>query len=152
MVFIDTGAFLARYLPRDQYHEVARLGWEDLEREPYRCYTSNFVIDEFLTLLARRSSDAFAAGRAHRVYGSRKLEILRPDGEDERDAVGLFERFADQEVSFTDCVSFALMRRYRLQIAFAFDRHFRDAGFALWDGAPASGSGLRVPDGRSVTD
>lgn len=152
MVFIDTGAFLARYLPRDQYHEVARLGWEDLDRESHRCYTSSFVIDEFLTLLARRSSYAFAAERAHRVYGSRKLEILRPDGEDERQAVELFERFADQKVSFTDCVSFALMRRYRLQIAFAFDRHFQDAGFVLWDGAPAPGSSLRVHDSRSVTD
>jgi predicted nucleic acid-binding protein len=152
MVFIDTGAFLARYLERDQYHERAQRGWEELDREPYRCYTSNFVIDEFLTLLARRSSYTFAAERAHRVYGSRKLDILRPDGEDEREAVKLFEQFADQEVSFTDCVSFALMRRYRLQIAFAFDRHFRDAGFVLWEGAQAPAVGSWVHDSRRVTD
>lgn len=152
MIFIDTGAFLARYLPRDQHHEQAQRGWVELDRERYRCYTSNFVIDEFLTLLARRSHYAFAAERAHRVYGSRKLEILRPDAEDEREAVKLFEQFADQEVSFTDCVSFALMRRYRLQIAFAFDRHFRDAGFALWEGGATRSAGGLVHDSRKISD
>lgn len=147
MVFIDTGAFLARYLERDQYHQQARDGWKDLDEQRYRCYTSNFVINEFLTLLARRASYTFAAQRAHKIYASRKLEILRPDGEDERQAMRLFEQYADQKVSFTDCVSFALMRRYRLQIAFSFDRHFSLAGFALWEGKELQKPGGWVHDG-----
>ena len=47
----------------------------------------------------------------------------------------LFRRFADQKVSYTDCVSFVLMRRYAIVRAFAFDRHFIQAGFDLWPGA-----------------
>jgi len=35
-------------------------------------------------------------------------------------------------VSFTDCVSFSLMRRYKLSRVFTFDRHFAAAGFTVW--------------------
>jgi len=40
-----------------------------------------------------------------------------------------FEKYADQDVSFTDCVCFALMRAHNIQRVFTFDRHFRLAGF-----------------------
>ena len=43
----------------------------------------------------------------------------------------MFAKFADQQVSFTDCVSFVLMRRNRLERAFTFDRHFASAGFEI---------------------
>jgi predicted nucleic acid-binding protein len=40
-------------------------------------------------------------------------------------------KYSDHEVSFTDCVSFAIMRRQQIRTAFTFDRHFRDAGFRV---------------------
>jgi predicted nucleic acid-binding protein len=40
-------------------------------------------------------------------------------------------RFADQRFSLTDAVTFELMRRERLQDAFAFDDDFRVAGYRL---------------------
>ena len=46
--------------------------------------------------------------------------------------LNLFEKFADQEISFTDCVSFALMREADIQQAFSFDWHFERAGFKKW--------------------
>ena len=58
--------------------------------------------------------------------------ILRPEAEDEFKALELFRKLGDQQVSFTDCVSFALMRRYGIDKAFGFDRHFVHAGFELW--------------------
>jgi uncharacterized protein len=131
VIFVDTGAFLARHLPNDQHRARAVAVWKELEASGERCLTSNFVLDETITLLARRTDYRFAAGIARRFYGSEVLEILRPRLEDELVAVELFEKFADQDVSFTDCTSFALMRAHRIQRAFAFDRHFRHAGFDL---------------------
>lgn len=132
MIFVDTGAFLARYLERDQHHDLARSAWQRLSEDRVRLRTSDFVLDELFTLLSRRSSHAFAAGRARRILTSERLEILRPDSETEIEAVELFEKHADQGVSFTDCISLVLMRRHKIRQVFSFDRHFELAGFALW--------------------
>lgn len=132
MIFIDTGAFVARFVRRDGNHSLAMRGWAQIERQDLACFTSNFVLDEAFTLLGRRASYAFAAERARSLLASHALTILRPDETDETGAVELFAKFADQKVSFTDCVSFALMRRSRLEQAFTFDRHFSDAGFQIW--------------------
>lgn len=132
MIFVDTGAFLARYLARDQYHRLAVRSWQRLSKLNWRCHTSSFVLDETFTLLGRWASYDFAAERARELLTSPTLEILRPRLEEELAALELFEKFADQEVSFTDCVSFVFMRRRSIARAFTFDRHFADAGFELW--------------------
>ena len=60
------------------------------------------------------------------------LTVHRPDEADETRAVDLFEKYSDQAVSFTDCVSFVLMRRHAIESAFTFDQHFERAGFSRW--------------------
>ena len=107
MTFIDTGAFLARYLQRDQFHDRALKAWQELENAVSEdCFTSNFVLDETFTLLGRHADYRFAADRARHILASQTLRILRPDSDDEFLAIELFEKYADQRVSFTDCVSF----------------------------------------------
>jgi len=132
VIFIDTGAFLARYVKRDRLHEAAQSGWRELRTRRHRCMTSNFVLDEVLTLLGRRVSYSFAADRATALWASESLLIVRPERRDELAAIELLAKLADQRVSFTDCVSFALMRRHRVRSAFTFDRHFESAGFEAW--------------------
>lgn len=132
MIYLDTGAFVARYIQRDQYHQQALKGWERLAQNGRRCFTSNFVLNEAFTLLARRAGYGFAAQRARSIFSSAILTILRPGEEDEHAAVDLLEKYADQAVSFTDCVSFVLMRRHDLTDVFSFDSHFERAGFQLW--------------------
>jgi predicted nucleic acid-binding protein len=131
VIFVDTGAFVARYIRHDAEHRRAKRAWAEIDRSGSRCLTSSFVLDETFTLLGRRASYAFAADRARALLGSKALTVLRPDADDEFKAVELFAKFADQRVSFTDCVSFVLMRRHRLERAFTFDRHFVAAGFEV---------------------
>jgi len=127
MVFIDTGALLARYLQKDAHHVRAAALWKKLASQPL--FTSNHVIDETLTLLARRAGNHFAADRAENIYASQALEILYSTREDELEAIRLLRKYSDQEVSFTDSVSFVLMKRCRITAAFTFDHHFERAGF-----------------------
>ena len=129
MIFIDTGALLARYLPSDQYFSVATILWEKIRVERELCVTSNFVLDETFSLMARRASYSFAAEKARSIYSSGAFQILRPTESDELAALELFEKYADQKVSFTDCISFVLMRRTKIQQVFSFDKHFEQAGF-----------------------
>src|SRR5437879_4726000 len=108
MIFVDTGALLARYLQKDAHHSRAAALWKKVANQPL--FTSNHVIDEALTLLARRAGNHFAAERAENLYASQTLEILYSTREDELDAIRLLRKYSDQDVSFTDCVSFVLMK------------------------------------------
>lgn len=132
MIFVDTGAFLARYIQRDQYYRHATDGWKRLVQSARKCFTSNLVVSETATLIARRAGYKFAAQRLHLLLTSQLVTVLRSSQEDELQSVALMEKYADQEVSFVDCVSFVLMRKHHLRDAFAFDRHFEHAGFRLW--------------------
>lgn len=132
MIFVDTGAFIARYLTRDQYHRHALVLWEKLRSSNQRCYTSNFVLDETLTLLGQRAGNSYAAQRARNIYTSEILTVIRPTQDDETEAIELLEKYSDQRVSFTDCISFILMHKNKLKVVFTFDSHFEMAGFTLW--------------------
>ena len=132
VVFIDSGALLARYHETDQYHEEGMRLWSKLQKERRICITSNFVLNETFTLLARRAGYRFTAERARAVYLSEKLTNLRTTQDDEVEALNFFEKYADQDIGFTDCLSFVLMRKRHVQTVFSFDRHFTLAGFQLW--------------------
>ena len=132
MLFIDTGAFIAKFLPDDQFHLKAVEIWSQLNKKQTKIVTSNFVLDETLTLLARRASYAFAAEVAQALYSSEAIKIVRPTLETELSALTFFEKFSDQKVSFTDCISFQLMKENNIKNIFSFDRHFTLAGFDLF--------------------
>ncbi|MFU8848643.1 MAG: type II toxin-antitoxin system VapC family toxin [Opitutales bacterium] len=133
-IFVDTGAFLAKELQRDQHHTVAADAWGVLSQSADLLYTSEHCIDETATLLARRSNYAFAAGWGADLLVS-GITVLRAEPTDWESSFRLMRKFADQGVSFTDCLSFALMKRERIAWVFGFDHHFTAAGFRLWPGA-----------------
>jgi predicted nucleic acid-binding protein len=135
VIFIDTGAFVARHLPRDQHHTAAVAGWQQLGRRGWRCLTTSFIVDETVTLLARRAGARFAADRARAMLTSDRLTVVRPTADDELVALEFLEKFEDKDLSFTDCISFVTMRARGMRRAFAFDHHFREAGFVLWPSA-----------------
>jgi predicted nucleic acid-binding protein len=129
MIFIDTGAFVARYFSHDQYHQRAVEIWNRIVTNGENCVTSNFILDETFTLLARKAGYEFALQRAKNIYASQALKIIRPEEKEELSALDFFNKYADQAVSYTDCISFAIMKREKISRAFSFDRHFQLTGF-----------------------
>jgi hypothetical protein len=134
-LFVDTGAFLAKEIASDQYHLVSRQGWNEAELRGYRLVSSEHVFDESATLIARRTNYAFASEWGRDTLDS-GIEWLRAEEEDLRKALGFMRKYADQGVSFTDCLSAVLMKRTGLKRVFGFDRHFEAMGFGLWSGEP----------------
>lgn len=128
MIFVDTGAFLALYLKRDQYHRHAHKIFRTLPR-PFS--TTNHVVDELATLLGRIADYCYAADRIEDLYASESIEVLLSTRDDEIEAIRWMRKYSDKEISFTDCISFAIMRRTGIRTAFTFDRHFHDAGFEV---------------------
>ena len=95
MIFVDTGAFVAIYLRGDQYHSHAFPRWKQLLASGERLYTSNVVLEETITLIARRGGYEFALRKARLLYASPNLEILRPDRLVELEALDYFQKYAD---------------------------------------------------------
>ena len=129
MIYIDTGALISRHLAKDQYHQPSVAFWNVIAKKGESCVTSNFVLDETFTLLGRRGGYTFAAQRARNIYASETVKIIRPDRDDELKAIDLFEKYADQNLSFTDCISFVLMQTRKIKRVFTFDSHFQFLGF-----------------------
>lgn len=130
---MDTGAFVAKEIAADQFHSVALRAWNEVGQGGIRLFSSEHILDESATLIARRSNYAFAADWGRDALES-GIEWLRTEEGDAIRALRLMRKYADQAVSFTDCLSAVLMKRQRLKRAFGFDRHFEAMGFRLWPG------------------
>lgn len=92
-------------------------------------FTTHHVVDESVTLIGGRLHPEQAVRFAHGLLASRAVQIVRTDEVLERAALDVYARLRDGRISFTDCLSFAVMRALDIPVAFAFDRHFERAGF-----------------------
>jgi len=128
--FIDTGAYLSLFYVKDNYHSSSLKIWNKILDSNIQTVITNHIIDETATLLSRRTNNLFAATKVDKIYQS-NTRIYRPNQQEEEKALILFKKYADQRISFTDCLSFVVMKKLKVKQVFSFDKHFRFAGFDL---------------------
>jgi uncharacterized protein len=121
MTLVDTGAWAALFIPADSFHTAA-LDWFRDNRD--RLITSDYVVDEVLTLLKTRFSTQTAIRAGKLLLGERLSTLIYLAPEDINHGWKIFRTHADKGWSFTDCTSFALMQRLHVSTVFAFDKHF----------------------------
>ncbi len=130
-LFVDTGAYLSYFHKRDHYHKKSVDMWKYVtQTNPHILVTTHHVIDEFATLLGRKKNYQYAAEKIRNIFNSDCI-VERTNETDERQALKLFEKYADQKISFTDCLSFIVMQQKNIQKVFTFDKHFEYAGFRI---------------------
>ena len=125
MIFVDTGAWFAAFVPEDPDYAAAA-AWLGNNQRPL--LTTDYVIDETLTLLrarrhrqrALRIGAQFFAGELAEVHHLTTDQLLR--------AWDVFRTCADKDWSFTDCTSKVVMEILGITTAFSFDQHFRQFG------------------------
>ena len=96
-----------------------------------RLVTTNFVFDETVTLCMRRLGHVAARRLGEAALSPRLVDLVRASRDDETRAWRLFCDRSDKEYSFTDCVSFVVMRRLRITNVAALDDDFRSEGFVV---------------------
>jgi len=99
-----------------------------------RLVTTHLVLAEAHRLLLHRAGIKPAAWALDRFEASPLLTIVFAGAEHHRAARAWLARLADQPVSYTDAVSFAVMDATRCAGAMSFDHDFLLAGFSLWFG------------------
>jgi uncharacterized protein len=128
-VFADTSFFFALAAKRDHAHTQATAEYARLVKAGRRLVTTDYVIDETLTLVKLRTEARVALALLERIEQSESVVIEAIDATRFNTAKALFRRHADHDYSFTDCTSFAVMREQKLTDALTTDAHFAEAGF-----------------------
>ena len=127
--FIDTSGWCALYDRSDGQHHLASPFWAQTASRLGALYTSDYILDETLTLINIRISHAAAAAFGRAVLASKVIRVVPVTGSRWENAWEIFIKYNDKEFSFTDCTSFTIMQELNLKEAFTFDRHFPQMGF-----------------------
>ena len=137
-LFVDTAGWMACADASDAAHESCRAARDKALRAGRTLVTTDYVVDETLTLIRLRLSIAAAETWWRQVDGSQRVRWERIDlGRFDR-ALALFFLHRDKCYSFTDCASFAVMQELKLTGVLTTDKHFKQMGFEVVPGARAS--------------
>jgi predicted nucleic acid-binding protein len=129
-LFVDTSGWVALFNQRDRNHQKAKELWERLVRERPSLYTSDYIIDETITLLRARGGFEVAKRGGQNLFGSQILSLLKVSYSELLESWEFFQKYPEHGFSFTDCTSFVLMKKNGIESAFTFDRHFSMLGFS----------------------
>jgi predicted nucleic acid-binding protein len=130
-IFVDTSGFYALLVRGDDKHEAARRLLQNARRRKRGFVTTDYVLDETATLLKARGFVHLLAPLFETLHASRACRVEWTDAERFSDTQAFFLKHADQAWSFTDCLSFRVMKQLRLREALTKDAHFQHAGFVV---------------------
>jgi len=134
-IFVDTGAWIAISDSRDQYHFKAKSAFGSILSQYQQLVTTNLVIAETYTLIRYRGGYLPAMNFLKMIKQSKQILRIYAEANMDNQAETILQRYADQDFSLTDAVSFAIMRERGIKEVFGFDHHFLIIGFVLVPGA-----------------
>ena len=129
--FVDTSGFYALLVKRDDRHAAARDLVSRASKRRGRFITTDYVLDETATLLKARGQEHLVGELFAAVGESKVCRIEWTDPQRFNATTRFFLRRLDQEWSFTDCLSFLVMKELRVRPAFTKDAHFGEGGFEV---------------------
>lgn len=128
-VFADTSFFFALAARRDSSHAEALRALQALARGSRVIVTTDYVIDETMTLTKRRADAATADALLTRIEQSPNVRLEYVGSDRFAESARYFRSRADHGYSFTDCTSFVTMKSLLIDEALTTDHHFVEAGF-----------------------
>ena len=128
-LFVDTAGWMAMADAADPAHSVCRDARDQWLRDGGVLVTTDYVMDETLTLIRTRLGLDAASAWWRQVDASPRIrwEWIGPMRAEK--ARSWFFRWKDKSFSFTDCTSFVVMRELHRRVALTTDHHFKQAGF-----------------------
>lgn len=130
-VFVDTSAWVALADKADERHNSAGTAFYVVFHRWQFLVTTNLVIGESFNLIRQRLGVGAGLTFLDLLQRSPRLIRVQSDINAELHAADWLRRHPEQNISFVDAVSFAVMRERGVTHAFAFDPNFAAAGFSL---------------------
>lgn len=128
-LFVDTSAWIPLLQERHPDHVRLQAPVVAAVRAGARLVTSNLVLAETYTFLRYRRHREVALEFLRAARKSPNLVVTSTEDLEERAQAAWLERFSDQDFSFADAVSFAVMQDRDIACAVTLDKHFIVAGF-----------------------
>lgn len=128
MIFVDSGAGFARLVPNDPDHTRVTT-WFAANTE--LLVTSDYCVDETLTLLAARKRPTLAIEARQELFDETISRLHFLSSQQINRAWILFQQRAAAGWSFTDCTSKIVIDELGLKTAVALDQHFHQFGITI---------------------
>jgi len=128
-IFVDTSGFYSLLVRRDDKHAEATRILQSAAHEQHGFVTTDYVLDETATLLKARDCGHLLHDFFDTVLASAACQVEWTDAERFHAVKTYFLKHVDQHWSYTDCLSFRVMKERRLRDALTKDAHFEQAGF-----------------------
>jgi predicted nucleic acid-binding protein len=133
-LFVDASAWYPLARPDLPDHERLAQALDQAVRRGIRVVTTNLIVAEAHALLLRRPSREVALGFLQAVREPPNVVVTSTPALEAAAIAQWLERYEDQDFSFADAVSFAVMAERGIQEALTLDRHFGAAGFRMVPG------------------
>ena len=130
-IFVDTAGWMACADANDPTHRQSCDARDVALEQGNILVTSDYVMDETLTLIRMRLGLRAAKVWWDQVEGSSRVRWEWIGMERAEKARKAFFRYRDKQYSFTDTTSFVVMQDLRLKQALTTDRHFQQMGFQI---------------------
>lgn len=128
-IFVDTSAWVALADKDDAYHKRAAAIYPSLLKTQRNLITSNLIIAEGYIIILNELGHMPALNFLERIKASPRILKIYSNEDIEAEAEGILAKYSDQDFSYTDAVSFIIMKRQKIKRAFCFDKRFVTAGF-----------------------
>ena len=129
-IFVDADVLIGLNDNFDPLHEKAIQLSKVLYKKSVSLVTGTNILIEVVTLLSQRLGHKKAVEFLAELR-SGNTKVIHPSQETVFEAEEIFKRQTSKNVSYSDCVSFAIMRDQKIRVAFSFDRDFKKNGFTL---------------------
>lgn len=127
---VDSSAYLALLDQDDEHHARASSILTRLAERRYRLYTTNTMLIEAHALILLVLGRSLAA-RFLQDLEAGTTTVIRVRARDEQRAKQIIVHYADKDFSYNDAISFAVMERLNIGVAFTFDSDFAQYGWTI---------------------
>ena len=133
-IFIDTGPLYALVSPKDQFHQKIITISQQLQNQPIKLITTDYILNEVFTKLLGRHPNRYPRIQKFNqlIFQSKLSQIVWIGQQRFIKTKKLFLKFSQDKLwSFTDCTSYVVMKELKIDTIFTFDEHFKQMGFRI---------------------
>ena len=134
-LFIDTWGWLVIGHRKETRHQEVKLYYQNIRKDDTAIYTSDYVIDELITILFRREIYSEAVKFLEAIFTAinlNQISLINATKDVLEEAWELRKRYQDKpDISFTDFTSMVIMKKNDIIDIVTDDNHFLHVGMGF---------------------